>query len=50
MLVQQDEAEEGLQESRLGDSAQEQLQVHCGGHHLLQCQLRETHHQVKTVM
>lgn len=43
MCVQQDEGQEGLEESGLRDGAQEQIQVSCGGHHLLHCQLH-THY------
>ncbi len=39
MRVQQDEGQEGLEEGGLRDGAQEQIQVRCGSHHLLHCQL-----------
>lgn len=39
VCVQQDEGQEGLEESGLRDGAQEQIQVSCGGHHLLHCEL-----------
>lgn len=35
MLVQQDEGEESLQQGRLSDTSQEEVEVRCGGHHLL---------------
>lgn len=37
--VQQYEGQEGLQEGRLSDGAQEQVQVSCSCHHLLHSQL-----------
>jgi hypothetical protein len=40
MPVQEDEAEEDLQERRLRDAAQEEVQVCCCGHDLLHRHLR----------
>ena len=37
--VEEDEGEESLQQSRLGHTPQEEVEVRRGGHHLLQCQL-----------
>ena len=37
--VEEDEGEEGLQQGRLRDTPQEEVQVRRGGHHLLQGQL-----------
>lgn len=39
MLVEEDEGEERLEQSRLSDAPQEEVEVRCGGHHLLQGQL-----------
>lgn len=35
MLVEEDEGEESLQQGRLGHTPQEEVEVGCGGHHLL---------------
>ena len=44
VAVEEDEGEEGLQEGRLRHAPQEQVQIRCGGHHLLQGELaRQTH-------
>lgn len=37
--VEEDEGEEGLQQGRLGDAPQEEVEVGRGGHHLLEGQL-----------
>lgn len=36
VTVEEDEGEEGLQQCWLGYTSQEEVQVSCGGHHLLQ--------------
>lgn len=43
MEVQQDEGQEGLQQGRLTDASQEQVQVRRGGHHFLDGQLTWCH-------
>ena len=40
MSVDEDEGEESLQQGRLGHTSYEEVQVRCGGHHLLQCELQ----------
>lgn len=45
MCVQQDEGQKSLQEGGLRDGTEKQIQVRCGGHHLLHRQLH-THTQV----
>lgn len=42
MLVQQDKAEEGLEQCWLGDAAQKKVQVGGGGHDLLHSHLGPT--------
>lgn len=39
VLVEEDEGEERLEQSRLSDAPQEEVEVRCGGHHLFQSQL-----------
>lgn len=41
VLVEEDEGEEGLQQSRLGHAPQEEVEVRRGGHHLLQGELHK---------
>lgn len=40
MLVEENEGEESLQQSRFWNAPQEEVQIRRGGHHLLQCQLQ----------